>query len=181
MPLRVIEDSDESVVAHLAEGTAYAASVLIDGRGLREVPLEERWAHPRRRVVRTWLQTDVVMIVPREPRLHSLWAFREDGKLTGWYVNLEATHIFGERTISTVDGVLDVWVPSDTRTPAWKDEDELAMAVQVGRLTEAEAAAFRSEGERVLRERPWPTRWDDWVAPPEWEPAVLPPDWDSRP
>jgi len=47
LPLYVISHSEHQFVAYLAEGTETVAPVLADGRGLRDVALEERWAHPR--------------------------------------------------------------------------------------------------------------------------------------
>jgi len=116
--------------------------------------------YARSSVRRPWHGTDVVMIFPRGRR-HSLWVMHKQGQLAGWYVNLEAAHVFGERTISTEDGVLDVWVDAETSEPVWKDEDEFAVAIRVGRLAEREAAALRAEGERVIAERPWLTGWEN--------------------
>lgn len=180
LPLRVIADDGEQVVAYIAEGTETSAPVLEDGRGLRDVPLEERWDYPRSSVRRPWRGTDVVMIFPRGRR-HSLWVMHEKGQLAGWYVNLEASHVFGERTISPEDGVLDVWVDADTREPVWKDEDEFAVAIRVGRLAEREANALRAEGERVIAERPWPTGWENWQPPDDWVRPALPDDWRVMP
>jgi Protein of unknown function (DUF402) len=179
IPLFVIEHTSEQLVVYLAEGTETAAPVLADGRGLRDAPLEERWAHPRRSVRRPWLHTDLVMIFPHGRR-HSLWVFHESGKHVGWYVNLEEPHVFGERTISTRDEILDVWIPAETEEPVWKDEDEFAMAIQVGRLSSDQATAVRSEGERVIGEQPWPTGWENWQPPAGWERPQLPPDWDAQ-
>jgi hypothetical protein len=179
LPLYVLDDSDERVVGYLAEGTETAAPALADGRGLRDVPLAERWAHARVSVPRAWQRSDLVMIFPKGRR-YSLWVFHERGVHVGWYVNLEAAHVFGESTISTSDGVLDIWVPADSREPVWKDEDEFAMAIEVGRLTAVEAAALRAEGERVIAERPWPTGWESWKPPADWQRPHLPEDWNSR-
>jgi hypothetical protein len=179
LPLTVIEHTEAQLVTYLAEGTETAATVLADGRGLRDVPLDERWAHPRASVRRPWQRSDLVMIFP-SGRRHSLWVFHERGEHVGWYVNLEAPHVFGETTVSTSDGILDLWVPADTYEPVWKDEDEFAVAVEVGRLTRAEAAALRAEGERVIHERPWPTGWEGWRPPAGWERPRLPDDWSTR-
>jgi len=179
LPLYVISHSEHQLVAYLAEGTETAAPVIADGRGLRDVALEERWAHPRISVPRPWRRSDLVMIFPRNRR-HSLWVFHEGGKHVGWYVNLEAPHVYGDRTISTRDGILDIWVSADTGEPVWKDEDEFAMAVTVGRLSKDEAAALRAEGERVIAERPWPTGWENWRPPNGWERPQLPADWNIR-
>jgi len=179
VPVTVIEHTDERLVAYLGEGAEMIASRLADGRELRDVPPEERWAHPREAVRRTWQRTDVVMIFPFG-REHSLWVFHEQGRHTGWYVNLEARHTIGERTITTVDGILDVWIPVETGEPVWKDEDVFGAAQRVGRLGPDEAAALRSEGERVIAEHPWPTGWESWRPPDGWQPPRLPPDWEAR-
>jgi hypothetical protein len=178
-PLRVVQDGDEWLVAYLAAGTLVAVPVLVDGRGLRDVPLDERWRHPRATAVRTWEGSDLVMLFPRD-RAYSLWLFREDGRFRGWYVNLEDEHVFGAATIDTRDGILDIWVPAETGEPQWKDEDELEAAVPQGRVTPDEARAIRAEGERVIAERPWPTGWEDWQPPADWarEPASLPDGWE---
>ena len=67
-PLRVIEDTDEHVVGYLAEDTEVAYPMLADGRGLRDVPLDERWAHERVAMRRPWVRSDLVMIFPRARR-----------------------------------------------------------------------------------------------------------------
>ena len=111
-----------------------------------------------------------------------MWVVRNaDHSLVGWYVNLEDPHVFGARTITTRDHVLDIWVPAETGEPEWKDEDELEAALRVGRITPDEAVAIRGEGERVWRERPWPTGWEDWLQPAEWTTPDLPEGWNAAP
>jgi uncharacterized protein DUF402 len=99
-----------------------------------------------------------------------------EGELRGWYVNLQAPTSLGTRFVDTTDQALDIWIEPDG-TWAWKDEDELAEAVELGIWTAAEAAEIREEGERVLAEPPWPTGWEDWRPPPGWGPLGLPRDW----
>jgi len=176
--VRVVEDTPARVVTYLAEGTIVSEPMLTDGRALREAPLEERWLHPRTSTRRPWVGTELIQIFPTG-RAHSLWVVRRpDRSLTGWYVNLQDPHVLGERTISTRDHVLDVWVPAETGEPEWKDEDELAAAIVQGRLTTEQAAAIRAEGERVCRERPWPTGWETWAPPADWVTPELPESWD---
>lgn len=179
LPLYVIEHTAEQLVTYLAEGTEVAYPRLADGRGLRDVPVEERWAHPRQAVRQPWRRSDLVLIFPTG-RQHSLWVFHEGGRHIGWYVNLEAPHRFGETTITTSDGILDIWIPAETGEAVWKDEDEFEMAIRVGRLTVDEADALRAEGERVVAERPWPTGWENWRPPAGWERPPLPADWRTR-
>jgi Protein of unknown function (DUF402) len=93
-----------------------------------------------------------------------------------WYVNLQAeTRIAGHR-VDTTDEALDVLAFADG-TWRWKDEDELAEAVELGVWTEAQAAEIRAEGERVLAESPWPTGFEEWRPPDDWGPLGLPRDW----
>ena len=178
-PLTVVEDGPEWLVARLPEDTVVAMPVLTDGRGLRDVPLEERWAHPRATVLRPWTGSDLVMLFPRE-REFSLWLFREHGTFRGWYVNLEERHVRGARTIDTRDGILDLWVPAETGEPQWKDEDELEAAIVQGRVTADQAARIRADGERVVAEHPWPTGWEDFVPDPAWPVPELPEGWDAE-
>jgi hypothetical protein len=178
LPLTVVEDGADWLVAYLAPGTRVAKPVLADGRDLRDVPLEERWSHPRATSIRPWRGGDLVMLFPRAGA-YSLWLFREGGLFLGWYVNLEERHVRGERTIDSRDGILDVWVPADTREPRWKDEDEFEAATRHGRLTREQARAIRAEGERVLAERPWPTGWEDFAPDPSWPVPELPAGWDA--
>ena len=114
----VIEHTPARVVTYMAEGTVVSAPTLTDGRGLREVPLDERWLHPRASERRPWIGTELIQIFPAG-RAHSLWVVRRpDRSLVGWYVNLEDPHVLAERTISTRDHVLDVWVPAPGLVPA---------------------------------------------------------------
>jgi hypothetical protein len=178
-PLRVIEHTPELLVTYMPENTVVSVPMLADGRGLRDVPLEERWSHPRTSLVRPWTGTELIQLFPLG-RAHSIWVVRDsEHAIVGWYVNLEAVHELGDNTITTQDHVLDIWTPAATGEPEWKDEDELAAATRVGRLSPDEASAIRAEGERVWREHPWPTGWEDWRAPAEWTTPVLPEDWDD--
>src|SRR4051794_22583853 len=119
-PLTVLDDGPERVVGYLPHDTEVSQPVLEDGRGLRELPLAERWAHRRVGLRRPFTLVDkagrpgqLVMVFPRG-RAHSIWIFRDADGVRGWYVNLEEPHVYGERTISTRDHVLDIWVPGDT-------------------------------------------------------------------
>jgi hypothetical protein len=178
-PLRVIEHTLEHLVTYMAEGTVVSVPMLADGRGLRDVPLDERWSHPRTALQRPWDGTELIQLFPRG-RAHSIWVVRDKTHaMVGWYVNLEDVHSFAGHTITTRDHVLDIWVPAETCEPQWKDEDELEAALRVGRLTPGEAVSIRAEGERVWRERPWPTGWEDWRVPSEWTTPELPEGWDD--
>jgi hypothetical protein len=176
-PLVVVDDSPERLVAHLPQGAEGSQSVLADGRSLRDVPVAERWAH-RRGAARQISPNAMLMLFPRG-RAHSLWVMWRDERLLGWYVNLEDPHVFGDHTISTRDHVLDLWIPVETGEPIWKDEDEFAAAIDVGRIGGEEAGRIRAEGRSVIADRPWPTGWEGWQTPSTWPLPTLPDGWDT--
>jgi hypothetical protein len=176
-PLRILDATPERVVGFIPGGTEIARPVTADEREGHAVPVSERWSEPPVPGRRLWTGAGTVMIF-RRGRAHSIWIFRGP-EAHGWYVNLEDPHVFGERTISTRDHILDIWVPHDTGIPRWKDEDELEATIAAGRLTAAEAAAIRAEGGRVIRERPWPTGWEAFEPDPGWPLPTLFQGWDA--
>ena len=125
----------------------------------------------------TWERTNVLRLM-REGEAHTVEVmWDEEWSFLGWYVNLQAPLRVHGTFFDTTDWALDVTVAPDG-TWAWKDEHDLAEAIELGVFDEAEAAVVRAEGERVVAERPWPTRWEDWRPPPEWTPLPLPEGWD---
>jgi hypothetical protein len=119
---------------------------------------------------------EMLRLMP-DGRAHAvLHFFRPDGSFEGWYVNLETSR----RTslgVDVEDHFLDVWIEADG-TVEWLDEDELAEAIERRLISPADAGAARAEGERVLRDWPFPTGWEDWRPPAEWTPPPLPEGWD---
>ena len=100
-----------------------------------------------------------------------------DWRLEGWYVNLQAPLVVCGSVFDTTDWALDITVDANGSW-AWKDEDDLAHALELGIFDDELATAARAEGERVLAERPWPTGWEGWRPPEGWGPLPLPEDWD---
>lgn len=169
-PCTVVSDDDEALVTWIAPETPIAYPEGLDDAGnLRPV---EMWPVVRR----TWTGVGVLDIAP-PGRAHMIRLFRDgDGALRGWYVNLqEPLRREGTRLV-TMDHQLDLWIEPDGTT-TWKDEHHLAQSVELGMLTDAEAAGVRVEAERVLAEWPFPTGWEDWQPPPRWRPPELPDDW----
>ncbi len=99
-----------------------------------------------------------------------------------WYVNLQDPLDRTPLGFDTVDHALDVIVELDG-TWRWKDEDELAEAVEHGLFTLGEAAAFRADGERAVarildREPPFDRDWSSWRPDAAWATPTLPEGWD---
>jgi predicted RNA-binding protein associated with RNAse of E/G family len=120
----------------------------------------------------------VLMLTPRAAG-HSFWAYWDDDwRFEGWYVNLQEPLRRSRFGFDTADNVLDLVVRDDLSWQ-WKDEDELAEAVQLGRFTAAEADALYEEGARataVIDARAWPfdRDWSAWRPDPDWpEPPLL--------
>jgi predicted RNA-binding protein associated with RNAse of E/G family len=172
-PHLVVEDSAELVALYVPVGTLGKVAVW-DGSPIRG------------QADRDWALRDHVWDTYRVLRLirpgdsHSLELFWEDETraFAGWYVNLQEPLRRAPLGFDTDDLVLDIWVEPDG-TWEWKDEDELEQAVRLGRFTSTEAGQIRAEGERVLRERPWPTGWEDWRPDPEWPLPTLPERWNE--
>jgi hypothetical protein len=107
-----------------------------------------------------------------------------DGEgLREYYVNLQTPLVRSAAGFDTVEHILDVTIPPDRSSWSWKDEDELAEAVDVGLFSEEEAGWFHYWGERavehvVLHEPPFDEDWSGWRPDPAWEEPALPADWD---
>ncbi len=168
-PMTVIADTPDEIALYIARGTPTRRRVHLDGRPLdRTRPYAERWATPWRLGRGEWFGSSVLQLArPGEPRPY--WAFFEPDTwaFEGWYVNLEEPLRRTRIGFDTVDRVLDLVIEPDLSAWRWKDEDELADAVQVGRFTAAEAAGVRRDGEEALRaleSRSWPfdRGWEAW-------------------
>lgn len=107
-----------------------------------------------------------------------------DGSPRGWYVNLQTPLRRTPIGFDTVDHLLDVLIPIDRSSWAWKDEDELGEAIALGLFTDADAGWLRYWGERAvehlfLRLPPFDEAWEDWRPDPSWPTPELPPGWDQ--
>ena len=148
------------------------------GKAMRRGPdgYLKRWATDAPPFDTEWEQTHVLRFEAPGAR-HSIevyWTL--EWEQLSWYVNLQTPTIVADGRIDTTDQALDIVVSPEGEW-RWKDEDELAEAVELGIWTEREAAEIRAEGERVIEASPWPTGWEDWRPPADWGPLGLPRDW----
>lgn len=132
----------------------------------------------------TWRHYHVLLILregdPCDMRLHwneTDWAFR------GWYVNLQDPVKRVPTGFDTADHVLDLQVTPDGAW-SWKDEDEMAEAIRIGRFSQVEANVIRSAGEGVIPDieaRRWPFDGSliDWRPDPAWPLPTMPPTWND--
>jgi predicted RNA-binding protein associated with RNAse of E/G family len=165
-PMTVVRDDADGLVAWLSSGAPVLRPVLPDGRELRAVAATEMFRQGRALARDRWRGTGVLKIAPTGMPW-SVWLFWEpDWSFRGWYVNLEDVHERETSSIVTQDHVLDLWVTPD-RAVHWKDEDELAAAVETGRWSAAEAERFRADAravEQLVGEWAAPFRdgWERW-------------------
>lgn len=136
-------------------------------------------------VDRPWERTSVLMI-HRPGDGFSLWYAWDpaDWRLAWLYVNLEEPWRHTRIGFDSRDLWLDLWARPGCAEWHWKDEDELAWAVDAGQCSAARAAAIRAEGERAValitrREPPFDDEWRSWRPDPRWAPPDVPPDWNS--
>jgi Protein of unknown function (DUF402) len=176
LPGRIVEHTDVRVALWIAPGSPFIRPPTIPVAIPRVAAGD--WVH----VEATWLGGGVLMLHELGSR-HSIWPrWNEAGGFGGWYVNLEEPWRQSPLGFDTTDHALDVEVSPD-RSWHWKDEDDLAEAVEVGLFTPKKADAIRAEGERVIRRveawtPPFDEGWEDWRPDPEWPLPSVPEGWD---
>ena len=107
----------------------------------------------------------------------------ENGReLAHWYINLQEPLRRTQIGFDTRDNMLDIVVAPDLSAWRWKDEADVANAVEAGILSGDEAAEIRREGERVIEliERgtpPFDPAWATWRPDRAWAFPELVPGW----
>lgn len=182
-PMRVVRDDDALVALYLCPGTRYRRRTGQRGGPRGRNLLPGGWSGEHE--VAEWKENRVLILnAPGSAHSVSLYWRYLDGAFLGWYVDLEVPWRRTRLGFDTLDQLLDIVVPPDQRSWTLKDEDEFAWALEVGRLTPAEAAAIRAEAERVIerierRRSPFCDGWEQWAPDPAWSVPELPDDWQS--
>jgi hypothetical protein len=112
-----------------------------------------------------------------------LWWLPPDWRFGGWYINLQEPIRPTALGFDSMDHVLDVVIDPDLSW-RWKDEKELATAVDLGLMTLEHARDIRGEGERVIgqleaRQPPFCDGWEHWQPDAGWSIPELPTGWDK--
>ena len=138
---------------------------------------------------RVWKNTSVLML-HRFGDAHSFWIARDDAtrELAWWYVNLEEPWRQTAIGFDSSDNLLDLWSGPDG-VWHWKDEDELAWAIENDWMPADRDRELRAEGERALerfrrRDEPLDGEWVGFLPDPSWSIPALPDGWrdlESRP
>jgi hypothetical protein len=171
-PHVIVQDDGELVALYIPAGAPSKVAVF-DGRPIRG-QADREWALRDH----VWDTYHVLRLI-RFGAGHSVELFwhEHDDSFAGWYVNMQEPLRRSPVGFDTDDLVLDISIEPDGSW-SWKDEDELEIAVDLGRFTAEEADGIRAEGERVIAARPWPTGWEDWRPDPTWPLPELPAGWD---
>lgn len=185
LPTTVVADGEHLTMLYLRPGTPIKRRVLADGRPTpRNIPYAKQAALPVLVGDGHWAANHALILV-RPGDAHDIRLFWSeiDWTFRGWYVNLQRPVRRVGVGFDTADHVLDIFVEPDG-TWRWKDEDELAAAIEIGRFTPDEAAAIRAEGERVIdriETRAWPFNagYERWRPDPAWPVPTMPDDWNS--
>jgi len=175
IPATIVEGTASRVVLWIASGTPVRRPV--GGRLPIADLAEERWTHADDR----WYGGR--LMIAEAGASHSVYVtWGRDGELVGWYVNLEEPWRESPFGFDTTDHLLDLWIEPD-RSWRWKDEDELAEAVEIGLFSADKAAQIRAEGERAIERieswsPPFDEGWEHWRPTPAWPTPQLPYGWD---
>jgi len=182
---QVFEARPASVVADLpAQTTLYVAPFVRCGVATDDAGDELRFPdRPWHLYVRERGDFGVLSFAWPDTPYSILLLFEADGLPRGWYVNLQAPLARTPIGFDTVDHLLDVLIPLDRTSWAWKDEDELAEGIALGLFGVDDTAWFRYWGERavehlLLRLPPFDEPWEQWRPDLSWSAPELSPGWD---
>ena len=180
LPVRVVQDTDDLIAMWIPLGTPTIKPQLI-----HHTPgTPRRWVEGNWNLIPAkWRWAELLILVcPGQAR--AVWvrwsAVRE---FEGWAVNLQSPLTRTRLGFDHWDQQLDILVAPDRRWQ-WKDEDELELAVELGRMSRAQAEEVRAEGLRAVEEIeqcrfPYGNEWACWRPDPTWAPPELVDRWDD--
>ncbi len=180
IPATIIEDSSDLVSLYIAPGAIFAGPdcsrqehLHVAASGAWELKLYE-WTG----------QHHVWSSVPGEAAsIWTIWS-APDWTHGGWKVNPELPLKRTPIGFDTTDHVLDAVISADLTTWQLKDEDELAVAIELGLLTVAEGERIRRvtqriAGECVTSRRRQLQAWAAWRPQSQWKLPVLQGNWEA--
>jgi len=183
VPVTVVDDSPERIAHFIPYGTRYLSRTFPDGNPLpRVMTIEEYRRYEPVLTPRTWKRHALVTTAPGLAHAVRGW-WTPAWEFGGWYVNLQAPLRRTLTGFTTEDHFLDILVAPD-RTWTWKDDEELALAVERGRITPVLSDAIRAEGERVVKTIaragfPFDGALAEWRPDPAWPVPTLGATWNA--
>ena len=175
-PNIVVEDSSDIIAHYIPRGSRGKRPLHAEGMPKR-IPAGD-WTLGDEH----WTNDGLRISLPGE-RFSILPIHDEQRRLRFWYLNIETPLRRTGLGFDYMDQTLDIIVSPDLSKWRWKDEGELARAVDLGLFTSLEANDIRSAGEHALtlflaRRPPFDRDWDQWRPPADWTVPALPDGWD---
>ena len=180
IPATIVEDSSDLVVLYIAPGTMFSGPVCT-----REEHLPVAASGVWERKLYEWAgQHHLWASVPGEAcSIWTVWS-APDWAHVGWKVNPELPLKRTPTGFDTTDHVLDAVISADLSSWRLKDEDELAVAIELGLFTVSEGKRIHQEARRVAGEcitsrRRQLQTWAAWRPPSHWKLPVLQSNWEA--
>ena len=180
IPATIIEDSSDLVSLYIAPGAIFAGPdcsrdehLHVAASGAWDLKLYE-WTG----------QHHVWSSLPGEAAsVWTIWS-APDWTHVGWKVNPELPPKRTTIGFDTTDHALDAVISADLTSWQLKDEDELAVAIELGLFTAAEGERIRRvtqriAGECVTSRRRQLQAWAAWRPPSQWKLPVLQGNWEA--
>ncbi|HYG72601.1 MAG TPA: DUF402 domain-containing protein [Actinomycetota bacterium] len=179
-PAIVVRDDEELQMFFLPIGNRWFAA---DTRDRDDLIRTKATAAEWRLTARTWTDLHVLSFAWVDAGHAVLHFWDEDWVSRGWYINVQRPLRRFAVGFDTLDEDLDVVIEADRSSWRWKDEDDVALARELGLYTAEDAQRFHVEGargrDRVLRrEPPFDEDWPEWRPDPSWPMPRLPDGWD---
>jgi hypothetical protein len=181
LPVRVVQDTRELIALYWPAGTP-------SKRTAERATARDIFLNPQPTLAdRHWTDTDILTLCDEKAAysINAMWSAK-NGVLLCWYVNLQEPLHRKAVGFETEDHLLDIVFQPDLSGWEWKDEDELAQAVELGEYSKQKVheiyAAAEEAIESIMSGRSWISdKWSTWHAPNSWDVLELPQDWDASP
>ncbi len=178
IPATTVEDSSDLVSLYIAPGAIFAGPDCSRQEHLH-VAASGTW---KQKLYEWTGQHHLWSSVPGEAAsIWTIWS-ASDWTHVGWKVNPELPLKRTPIGFDTTDHVLDAVISADLTSWQLKDEDELAVAIELGLFTPAEGERIRQETQRIASEcvtsrRQQLQAWAAWRPLSQWKLPVLQGNW----
>lgn len=169
-PVRVVRDAPGLVALWLPLGTPTVKPELVQ----HEPGTPRRWVDGNWYLTgSTWRWAEVLKLVRPDDGWATWVRWTADRRFDGWVVNMQSPMTRTYLGFDVWDHQLDILVNPD-RTWRWKDRAELELAVELGRMTRAQADKVEAEAARAVAEIehngfPYSEGWEHWRPDPAWQ------------
>lgn len=181
IPATFVEDCSDLVSLYIAPGSTFAGPDCSRDEHLH-VAASRAW---KLKLYEWTGQHHLWSSLPGEAAsIWTIWS-APDWTHVGWKVNSELPLKRTPLGFDTTDHVLDATINADLTSWQLKDEDELAVAIELGLFSGAEAEQIRLETQRIAEEcvtsrRRRLQKWAAWRPPAGWNLPILPTNWEAR-